>query len=146
MWWCACLLRADKNMPPREVAAIRAALRAVECRENDVMREEDDVARAERGAQVLAPAMEDACQRTSVAAAKLKGAPDRLGLEQVLRAAEDAQLQAELAVGRIQAAKSRSLARRAVMSWRLGRARQGLLTLLISPENKRQSAPRRRSS
>lgn len=79
-------------------------------------------------------------QRCTKAAAALKHQPTRLGLEQVLRAAEASQLHAELTLGKACTAAYMAQRKAAAAEWRLGRARNALIKLAKKAKQRQQKS------
>jgi hypothetical protein len=109
---------------------LRLALRLLEEREIAVMQEEDCGSRSAEVAAGLEIQVEGLEQRRSRAAQVLKGAPERLGAEQVLRRSEALLLHAKLALSNVHTSGRTAQSRSRVMSRRAGMARLSLMTLL----------------
>ena len=121
------------------------ALRLVEEREIAVMKEEDRGSRSAKVASDLQIQVEGLKQRRSRAAQVLKGAPERLGAEQVLRRSEALLLHAELALSNVHASGHAAQSRSRVMSWRAGMARLSLMTLLRKNAKRQPTEGHKRS-
>jgi len=106
---------------------VRRASRLVEERENFAMMEQDAEVHALLRRDRLSARVELLKARKVKAEKRLKEQPESLGREQVLQAAEAAELHVALALGRATVAAARARRRSWTMTLRVGRARDALL-------------------